>query len=298
MSLEDDLRVWANPPSKTEIEKCENAERIVYKAIAADPTLSTLNLRIFVQGSYKNQTNVRIESDVDIAVLYRGSFFYDLPEGEQTPQTYGIIPATYEYSEFKKDVDNALNAYFEADDITRGNKAFDLHANSYRVDADVVPVFEYKRYFIDAPPRIGTAFVPDNCNRKVYNYPEQNYVNGMQKNTDTFGRFKDLVRILKRMKYKLIERDIISEEDSVASFLIESAVWNVPNVNFAHPTYYSDVRSVLAYLFNNTIDVFNSNCSDWREVNNFKYLFHITQPWTSTDLHNFVSAVWDEWGFE
>ncbi len=31
--------------------------------------------------------------------------------------------------------------------VTRGSKAFDVHANSYRVDADVVACFEHRRRY-------------------------------------------------------------------------------------------------------------------------------------------------------
>jgi len=43
-------------------------------------------------------------------------------------------------------VETALKNYFGSDKVIRGNKAFDIHANSYRVDADVVPAFAYRHY--------------------------------------------------------------------------------------------------------------------------------------------------------
>ena len=52
----------------------------------------------------------------------------------------------YSYAQFKNDVQTALEDKFGTDGVTRGDKAFDVHANTYRVDADVVPAFAYRLY--------------------------------------------------------------------------------------------------------------------------------------------------------
>ncbi|MGH8615826.1 MAG: nucleotidyltransferase domain-containing protein, partial [Gammaproteobacteria bacterium] len=124
-----------------------------------------------------NRTNVRQDSDVDICVLCRDVFYYDLPAGV-LHESYGITPANYEYAQFKNEVGAALSDYFGYSAVTRGNKAFDVHANSYRVDADVVPAFEYRRYTSASAYHEGTKFLPDG-GREVINWPSQNYENGV-----------------------------------------------------------------------------------------------------------------------
>ncbi len=138
---------WGQPPSQTEREKAENAETAVRKALKASTKLSTLSLEVFAQGSYKNRTNVRQDSDVDICVLYKDTFFsdYNLSEGLDWAST-GVVESAYTYSQFKNDVGSALVNYFGKDFVTRGNKPFDVHKNTYRIDADVVPCFEHRRY--------------------------------------------------------------------------------------------------------------------------------------------------------
>ena len=93
----------------------------------------------------------------------------------------------------------------------------------------------------------------------------------------------------------------MSEEDisaakSINGFLIECMVWNVPNDNFGHITFTSDVRFCLAYLFNNTMR--DEQCSEWGEVSELKYLFRPSQKWTRQQAHSFVSAAWDYIGFD
>ncbi|MBR6123278.1 nucleotidyltransferase, partial [Candidatus Saccharibacteria bacterium] len=61
---EEQLSNWTNPPSDTEDERAENAIAMVKDAINSDDKLKYLDLDIFCQGSYANNTNVRLDSDV------------------------------------------------------------------------------------------------------------------------------------------------------------------------------------------------------------------------------------------
>lgn len=292
MSWEDTFKSWSSPPGATEQTKCDNAVRAIRKAIDAHSTLKNRSIRVFAQGSYCNRTNVRAESDVDVCVYCDETMFFDLPEGMTAAEFQISTPASYSYVQYKNDVETALTDYFGQDGVTRGSKAFDVHENTYRVDADAVPCFEYRLYWKDSTYRKGTAFDPDKGSR-IKNYPEQNYANGVQKNTDTGGRFKDIVRILKRLNYKMEEDDIPAAP--IPSFLIESLVWNVPNEKFGNQAYAADVRSCLAHLFNNTRSAEESK--EWCEVNDCKYLFRSSQPWTLAQAHAFTSAAWDYLGF-
>lgn len=287
---------WAKPPGKTEQEKCENAERAIKNAISSSDKLKYRNIEVFPQGSYKNRTNVRKDSDVDIAVVCRDVFFADYPTGTSR-ETFGNIPGDYGYASYKNEVEEALVDYFGRTSVKRGNKAFDIKENSYRVEADVAPFFEHRWYYnIDGRHLFGVELRPDNgVPFKVINWPEQHYNNGVSKNTATNRRYKSLVRIIKSL-CNFMSDSKIPEAQNIMGFLIECLVWNVPNGFFGQATLTSDVKSCLAYLFINTID--DKDCSDWLEVNNIKYLFHINQKWTRQQAHDFAGAAWAFLGFE
>ena len=67
---ETTFRLWSKPSSDTEEEKCNNTERMIRAAISESPVLSKRNVEVFAQGSYKNNTNVRQDSDVDIKIKW------------------------------------------------------------------------------------------------------------------------------------------------------------------------------------------------------------------------------------
>ena len=142
---EENLVSWSKGPGQTEADKCSNAETAVRKAINAREQLAALDVSVFAQGSYSARTNVRQNSDVDICVRYNATFFTCYPDG-MSRETVGNVPGTMAFADFKSMVQKALGDYFGKAGVTRGNKAFDIHANTYRIDADVVPTFEYRRY--------------------------------------------------------------------------------------------------------------------------------------------------------
>src|SRR5258708_19462591 len=172
------------------------------KAIEAHAGLKNRSIKVFAQGSYCNRTNVRTESDVDICVFCEQTFFFDLPKGIQAAEFDISTPAAYSYTQYKNDVGAALTDYFGKNGVTRGKKAFDIHENPYRVDADAVPCFEYRYYWNDSTYREGTAFDPDQATR-IKNYPDQNYANRVHKNTHPAGRFRALTPLPTHPNYQI-----------------------------------------------------------------------------------------------
>ena len=296
---EESFKSWSQGPSETEATKCENAETAVRKAIAADSELAALNVSVFAQGSYRGRTNVRQDSDVDICVRYNTAFFGDYPEGK-TAKDFGCGDSSLSFADFKNKVERALKSYFGEASVARGKKAFDVHANSYRVDADVVPTFCHRRYTGNKNPdgtdhfHEGVAFLPDQGNL-IKNWPQQTYDNGVARNDATGRRHKRLIRIFKRLRNKMQE-DNIAEASNIASFLIECLVWNAPLTAFQHGTYTEDVKQVIIGVWNSTKT--DAACEKWVEVNQMKWLFRSTQPWTREHAHKFMHAAWNYIGFK
>lgn len=288
---------WANGPSKTEEERIQNVERQIRQAIAASDKLKNRDIRVFVQGSYRNRVNVRQDSDIDMGVVCYDTFFPEYNDDNiKNEVKKNFSDSSYDYHTFKTELYECLVAKFGSSAVTRGNKAIDIKANSYRVEADVAGFFEHRRYYSTSSYHSGVEMIPDNRNpNRVRNWPEQHYNNGVSKNNTTKRRYKRVVRIIKKLSNEMASNGISSAE-KVPGFLIECLVWNVPNDNFGYSTYKADVRACLAYLYNNTRS--SDTCSEWGEVSELKYLFRDSQPWTRQDAFRFISDAWDYVGYE
>ena len=292
MSWEQKFESWAKPPGQTEREKMENAERAVKTAIDNSSTLQGRSITVFPQGSYRNRTSVRQDSDVDICVLCTDTFYFGLPDG-MTREQFGLnLPATYHAADFRSDLEATLRSHFGEGAISTGNKAWDVHENSYRVDADVVACFEYRDYSRDGSCRSGTA-VLTRTGTYIMNFPNQSYECGKPKSEATSRRFRACVRILKRLSGDMKDNGVAFTQ--LPSFLIESLVWNVPNTYFSNNSYMEDIRAVLAFLCDDTrVD---KTCQDWCEVNGIKYLFRLSQGWTRMQVNSSLNSAWQYLGF-
>lgn len=273
----DRFSAWAQAPSQTESDRIGNAITAIKKALAADTKLASVT-KVFVQGSYRNRVNVRQDSDVDIGVLYTGNVFLaDYPNGTGH-SNFGNSNATYSYADYKNDIGKALTSYFGAKHVTRGDKAFDIHENSYRVDADVVPLFVHRRYKPDGTYICGTELQPDSGGRiknwperlyDTYEWPRQHYENGNGKNTDTRRAYRGVVRIIKKLR-NIMDEEGIAEANPIKGFNVECLVWNAPNTCFTHATWYEDVSVVLNHLSYHLSSM--ALCGEWGEVSELKYL--------------------------
>lgn len=284
---------WAKPPSKTEQEKCKNAEESIKNAINKSEKLKDKNIKVFIQGSYRNNTNVREDSDVDVGILCNNTYFYNLPEG-YTAKDFNIGPAIYQYSEFKNDVQEALISYFGSNSVKRGNKAFDIKENTYHVEADVAPFFEHRRYSKNNDYISGVELLSDNGN-VIINWPEQHYNNGVKKNVNTNNRFKFTVRIFKALCNDMSDNGIYQAK-VILGFLIECLIWNVPNSNLSNSSHMEDVRKSLIYLYEKTKEY--ESCKEWGEVSELKYLFRTLQKWTYEQVNKFIVTAWNYIGFK
>jgi hypothetical protein len=88
----------------------------------------------------------------------------------------------------------------------------------------------------------------------------------------------------------------IHAAQGVQSFLIECLVWNAPLEAFQHSTYTEDIRYVLANVYNRMLK--EEDCSEWGEVNELKYLFRSSQPWSRQQALDFFDAAWNYIGFK
>lgn len=288
----DQLSCWQQPVSGSEDATILNVVNMVRDAINSSIDLRNHDIEVFLQGSYANNTNVRNNSDVDVNVCLHSTFYYMLPEG-RTREQYGIEQSNYPYSTYKQAVYDALVAEFGQSNVQRKNKCIHIKENTYHHEADVVPTFEYRRYGMYGIQNTGTKFFCDDGNM-VINYPKQQIENGTAKNNNTNRRFKRTVRILKRVRYKMLDEDSRINQN-ISSFLIESLLWNVPDRFFYEDGLNERLRGILCYLYDQATAL--RPMQYWTEESNLCPLFGNDRKWTIDDVRLFVLQVWNYLGY-
>lgn len=279
--IEEKLRKWAKPPSQTELDKIERAETMVKEAIKSSEKLKDLDITVFTKGSYANRINIPSDSDVDLGVRLNTVYFNDYPEG-MSKEDFNFVSATYTYDDFRKDVVKAIQDKFGKENVTVGNKAIKVHANSCRVDADVVPLAVHRRYTSKEHWHEGVALSANG--KSIYNWPVQNYDNHIDKNSKTGQRHKPFVRILKSLKKEMKDKGVL--QNDVPSYLLECLSWNVPNHLFNNEKYKEMTLDCLEFLKLALLS--EETIKEWGEVNELKYLFRDSQAWTSWQAYCFI----------
>lgn len=288
----DTLLNFTKPVSGSEDTAILNVVNMVRDAVDACNELKHLDIEVFLQGSYANNTNVRQNSDVDINVCLKSTFYYQLPEGRNKDQ-YNIGKATTEYSDYKNAVEKALRAKFGKDNVKRKNKCIHIKENTYHHEADVVPTFEYRHYGYYDIQYTGVKFKSDE-QETIVNFPKQQVANGTDKNNLTYRRYKRTVRILKYICYRMKDENV-NLNHNVSSFLIESLVWNVPNRFFEEDDYNIRIRKILIFLYGKTAGV--DSMANWNEESDLLPLFGKDRKWKVEDVRQFINQVYDYLGY-
>ena len=291
---EEELKLYSAPLSETENQLCLNAIGMVRDALKRlgftddnreitrsfsdiyDYTVQMRNMsgdrqiKLFIQGSYANNTNVRTQSDVDIAVVQEETF--------QTEYRSGITDENYHFCiipnaprTFKDEVQECLEYKFGSD-VERRNKSIKVHGNTYRKDADTVPCLRYRNYtqefFNNADNFIGGIVIKADDGTRIINYPEQHIANGRKKNNETSTYYKKMVRIIKKIRNIMEENYSFTTARNVSSFGLESLLWNLPNAIFTKYTIYR-------YVFGDIVDYAYDNMDSltiYKEANGIKPL--------------------------
>lgn len=266
------LKQYAAPLSDTENTKCLRAIEAVrdslkelgytddYKSIKlleSDTLAYTVSMRdkyslekldIFVQGSYANNTCVRNESDVDIAVVREDK--YESAFGERFSSSSS--DQKEEAIKLKDAVERALKNSFPYQ-VHRGKKSIKVDGNSYRKQADVVPCislhYYYRSHLNDYSTSCDGVVIFTDDGKVIRNFPKQHIASGKAKNVRTNHYYKKMVRIIKKMRYLMSDCGY-SCANNVSSFMVESLLWNIPDSCFTkYMTYGFAFEEIVNYAY-------------------------------------------------
>lgn len=282
------FETWAQALSDSEDQKCNNAESVISSALNNHKSLAGLSIKVFAQGSYRSNTNVRLDSDVDICVRCTNTFHYSLP-ADVPASSLNFTAATLDYTTYKSKIATALYDRFGVSGVKSGDKAFTIAENTYRIVADVVATFEYRQYYWQNSQLLyksGVCFFTDS-GKFIVNWPEQTYANGVLKNERTGRRYKKVVRVLKGLRNEM-EANGVESAKKISSFQISCLAYNIIDGFFNNDDLYTDVKGVAGQIWYKTHDP--SRSALWTEVDEIKPLFPIDQTGKQKEVANFF---WD-----
>lgn len=238
---ESQLETWSHQGSVAQSSSTYNS----IKYVLEDTTTpyADKNFKVFLQGSYGNDTNIYAESDVDIVIRLDDCFFSDtdwLSEEEKTAHKHAFKSAAYTHVDFKRDVLSVLQAQY-GKAVNAGGKAIAIDANGSRRKSDVIAAIQFRRYSkfrstTDSAYIEGICFFSAN-GEQIANYPKQHSANMTSKHQATSGWLKPMSRVFKNMRSRMISEGFI-EAGTAPSYYLEGLLYNVPTDRFR--TSYSD----------------------------------------------------------
>lgn len=298
------LADWERPASTSEEGQIERAARMVREAIAANAWLTREGVTVEPQGSYFNNTNVRLEADMDLRVVHpsiRVLVDHHVPAANDHAATayFGTGRTNFDVAmEVRRHVGVALGAKFGSANVDgSGTKAFRVSAvPGSRADIDIVPALALdfitlcQGQTLLSPNYIGAVrgvsiFGTDG--RETINFPHHHRRYGVNKRARTAHAFKKIVRQLKSLRDQLVVDGKLAA-GACASFLIECLAYRVED---DHYLFDEGRRARLKRILNRSwAQVCDPAwCTVAREINDHKMLFGAHQPWTPQTAKNFIA---------
>lgn len=290
------LETWAKQGSVTQSSTTYATAKNALES--NDAGYARKDYKIFLQGSYCNDTNIWSESDVDIVMRLDSTFQYDITGLSETERTLFNAAfagaASYTYGTFKDDVTKRLRAKF-GDDVKPGTKAIKVKANGSRRNVDVVVALEFRRYqnffsYENQRYVTGVCFYTPSWD-KIINYPKQHSDNCTVKHQATKSYFKPMVRILKNARVKLANDGMIAKLAVAPSYFLEGLMYNVPNYLFM-----GSYQDAMVGAFNWIVEQDRSKFVTANEQ--FPLLGDSAVTWPAANCDAFLNAfikLWNNW---
>ena len=277
---EPTLSKWSHHQSGTAFKQ---AHVPIRETLAAHNWPSDVKYEVFLQGSYKNDTNLGGDSDVDVVVRLAHKLKPSVAPltGEQLQKDASHKVARERWQSFRDHALKAMRGRF-GKAVKSGRKTLKLPKGKIPADADLVVTLSYKE-------GIGLYLLDEG--RWVVSYPQQHHQRGLKKERATNKRFKRTIRMFKAARNQLVSRRVLTKEDA-PSYFIECLLYNVPDDHFGlelAPTY----LGILTWLR-------TARLNDFQCQNGQLPLFG-PQPeqWSVKKARAFVKALqkmWDTWG--
>ena len=218
---ESTLAKWSHHGAGTAFKQ---AHVPIRQALDAYEGLSQFKYEVFLQGSYKNDTNLGGDSDVDVVVRLSSKLKPSVAaltgERLQTNGSHRFV--LQQWQSFREHALKAMRARF-GNAAKSGRKTLKVPKGSIPADADLVVTVSHKE---------GIGLYLSDERRWVVSFPQQHHARGLKKEKAANNRFKRTIRMFKAARNQLVKKGVLKKEDA-PSYYIECLLYNVPDSLFA-----------------------------------------------------------------
>ena len=178
----------------------------IREALEAHTGLSKFKYEVFLQGSYKNDTNLGGASDVDVVVRLSTKLKPAVAAltGKQLQEDGSHRFVLQQWESFRSEALRALRARF-GKTAESGRKTLKVPKGKIPADADLVVTVSHKE---------GIGFYLPDERRWVVSFPQQHHTRGLKKEKAANMRFKRAIRMFKAARNRLVEKKVLSKEDA------------------------------------------------------------------------------------
>ena len=258
---ENQLKIWAQPGT---VKGAKNTHAAIRNALGRHQWPDDVRYVTYLQGSYRNNTHLRRQSDVDVVVELTSMPVQDgslLPVSQQRLLKERFPKPEYGWRRFRRDVLRAVTNRFGASRVKEGKKTLKVVMESPEIPVDVVVAVRYLMYTEYSGQRSykrteGLGLYLPAESRWAINYPHLHRRNGVVKEKSTNWWFRRTVRMFKNARAQLIEEGRLGP-NSARSYQIDCLLYNVPNRLLAG-SYRSAYSSALYWLRDSDLSRFAS----------------------------------------
>ena len=230
---ENQLKIWAHPGT---VQGAKNTHAAIRNALARHRWPGDVRYRTYLQGSYRNNTHLRRQSDVDVVVELTSLPVRDgrlLPDSQKRLLEEKFPEPEYGWRRFRRDVLRAITESFGESRVREGRKTLKLVMESPEIPVDVVVAVRYLTYTEYSGQRSykhteGMGLYLPGEGRWAVSYPHIHRRNGVKKEKATTWWFRRCIRMFKNARAQLVEEDRLAPA-AARSYQIECLLYNVPD---------------------------------------------------------------------
>jgi len=274
---ESTLGKWSHHKAGTAFKQAHGPIR---KALEAHGGLSKFKYEVFLQGSYKNDTNLGGDSDVDVVVRLASKLKPAVAAlaGEQLQKDGSHRYLHQQWNSFRDEALKALRFSFGSA-AESGRKTLKVpKGRMIPADADLVVTVSHME---------GIGFYLSDERRWVVSFPQQHHSRGVKKEKAANNQFKRTIRMFKAARNRLVDKKVLAK-DVAPSYFIECLIYNVPDSLFRPklaPTY----TGILYWLG-------TAKLKDFKCQNGQVELFGPgREQWSQKKAQAFIKALQDMW---